>query len=294
MRLPRPVTTPTTRASSPRPRPWAEAFDDYDEVLFEATEVATPLAVYGDKDDFDDDDDEVVDPRAAVEENTVYAGLDDEDVDFDELPTTTPTMRTTTKTRRRRRRGRARLSRLRPKRRPRRRGLGPEGRSPHCPAPSAVSQRPSTHEHGAHPRVSRAPSKRDLRRQDVQPTCGRDDRIGDRDRPLVEVALQEPWEDPGCGPGLRRYAAPILPGEDARPLGAPGQHPEAQRLRSRQHLVLCVAVQQQVSISLATNGIEPTPTAKSACGLPARVVGDPDVASATGRHGILQGSERLL
>ena len=39
----------------------AEAFDDYDEVLFAATEVATPLAVYGDEDDFDDDDDEVVD-----------------------------------------------------------------------------------------------------------------------------------------------------------------------------------------------------------------------------------------
>ena len=38
----------------------AEAFDDYDEVLFAATEVATPLAVYGDEDDFDDDDDEVV------------------------------------------------------------------------------------------------------------------------------------------------------------------------------------------------------------------------------------------
>ena len=63
----------------------AEAFDDYDEVLFAATEVATPLAVYGDEDDFDDDDDEVVDPRAAVEgKATVYAGLDDEDVDFDD------------------------------------------------------------------------------------------------------------------------------------------------------------------------------------------------------------------
>ncbi len=31
----------------------AEAFDDYDEALFNATEVATPLAIYGD--DFDDE-----------------------------------------------------------------------------------------------------------------------------------------------------------------------------------------------------------------------------------------------
>jgi len=64
----------------------AEAFDDYDEILFAATEVATPLAVYGDEDDFDDDDDEdEVDPRTVLDgEATVYAGLDDEDVDFDD------------------------------------------------------------------------------------------------------------------------------------------------------------------------------------------------------------------
>lgn len=71
----------------------AEAFDNYDETLFAATEVATPLAVYGDMDDEDDeddedyDDDEVdgVDPRTQVDaESAVYAGLDDEDVDFDE------------------------------------------------------------------------------------------------------------------------------------------------------------------------------------------------------------------
>jgi hypothetical protein len=63
----------------------AEAFDDYDEILFAATEVATPLAVYGDEDDFDDDDDDEVDARAALDgEATVYAGLDDEDVDFDD------------------------------------------------------------------------------------------------------------------------------------------------------------------------------------------------------------------
>ena len=49
----------------------AEAFDNYDETLFAATEVATPLAVYGDMDDEDDDDydddddDDEVDPRTA-------------------------------------------------------------------------------------------------------------------------------------------------------------------------------------------------------------------------------------
>ena len=67
----------------------AEAFDNYDETLFAATEVATPLAVYGDLDDEDDDDydEEIdeVDPRTQVDaESAVYAGLDDEDVDFDE------------------------------------------------------------------------------------------------------------------------------------------------------------------------------------------------------------------
>ena len=66
----------------------AEAFDDYDEALFAATEVATPLAVYGDDDDdFDDDDDDVdeLDPRTELDgDSRVYAGLDDEDVDFDE------------------------------------------------------------------------------------------------------------------------------------------------------------------------------------------------------------------
>jgi pyruvate/2-oxoacid:ferredoxin oxidoreductase alpha subunit len=54
----------------------AEAFDDYDEAIFDATEVATPLAIYGDDFDVRDDDD---DP------NGVYAGLDsDEYVDADE------------------------------------------------------------------------------------------------------------------------------------------------------------------------------------------------------------------
>ena len=59
----------------------AEAFDDYDEALYEATEVATPLAIYGD--DFDGHEDE------DGTENHVYAGLDsdeyDEDDDEDDL-----------------------------------------------------------------------------------------------------------------------------------------------------------------------------------------------------------------
>ena len=51
----------------------AEAFDDYDEALYEATEVATPLAIYGE--DFDDDD---------VEQPGVYAGLDSDEYDDDD------------------------------------------------------------------------------------------------------------------------------------------------------------------------------------------------------------------
>ena len=50
----------------------AEAFDDYDEALFDATEVATPLAVYGD--DFDGHEDE-------DEPDGVYAGLDPDEYD---------------------------------------------------------------------------------------------------------------------------------------------------------------------------------------------------------------------
>ncbi len=51
----------------------AEAFDDYDEALFEATDVATPLAVFGD-DDVDAD----------LDADRVYVGLDDDDIDFDD------------------------------------------------------------------------------------------------------------------------------------------------------------------------------------------------------------------
>jgi pyruvate/2-oxoacid:ferredoxin oxidoreductase alpha subunit len=50
----------------------AEAFDDYDEALFDAAEVATPLAIYGDDFDVRDDDDEP---------DGVYAGLDSDEYD---------------------------------------------------------------------------------------------------------------------------------------------------------------------------------------------------------------------
>lgn len=58
----------------------AEAFDDYDEALYEATEVATPLAIYGEEFDGHEDDDD--------QQPGVYAGLDadayDEDSDEDD------------------------------------------------------------------------------------------------------------------------------------------------------------------------------------------------------------------
>jgi len=75
----------------------ADAFDDYDEALFLATEVATPLAVYDgpfdeddddeddeddeDDDDDDDGDDDLVDPEDEDDTAGVYAGLDS---DFDD------------------------------------------------------------------------------------------------------------------------------------------------------------------------------------------------------------------
>jgi pyruvate/2-oxoacid:ferredoxin oxidoreductase alpha subunit len=46
----------------------AEAFDEYDEALYEATEVATPLAIYGEEFDVEDED-----------EGGPYAGLESED-----------------------------------------------------------------------------------------------------------------------------------------------------------------------------------------------------------------------
>ncbi|MEO7448908.1 MAG: hypothetical protein ABI336_11605 [Humibacillus sp.] len=51
----------------------AEAFDDYDEALYVATEVATPLAIYGE--DLEED---------ADDEGGVYAGLDSTEYDEDE------------------------------------------------------------------------------------------------------------------------------------------------------------------------------------------------------------------
>jgi pyruvate/2-oxoacid:ferredoxin oxidoreductase alpha subunit len=52
----------------------AEAFDDYDEALYVATEVATPLAIYGEELEGDDDD----------EDGGVYAGLESEEYDEDD------------------------------------------------------------------------------------------------------------------------------------------------------------------------------------------------------------------
>ncbi|XKF82918.1 hypothetical protein LG278_10590 [Humibacillus xanthopallidus] len=51
----------------------AEAFDDYDEALYVATEVATPLAIYGEELEGDDDED-----------GGVYAGLESEEYDEDD------------------------------------------------------------------------------------------------------------------------------------------------------------------------------------------------------------------
>jgi len=79
----------------------ADAFDDYDEALFLATEVATPLAVYDgpfddeddeDDDDEDDDDDDedddededLVDTEDESPTAGIYAGLDSDEIDFDE------------------------------------------------------------------------------------------------------------------------------------------------------------------------------------------------------------------
>jgi hypothetical protein len=70
----------------------ADAFDDYDELLFETTEVATPLAVFeGDDEDDDadddeeDDDDEDDDEDDEDDEDEDDEDEDDEDEDDDEL-----------------------------------------------------------------------------------------------------------------------------------------------------------------------------------------------------------------
>ncbi|MGB8383501.1 MAG: hypothetical protein WCG47_20005 [Dermatophilaceae bacterium] len=64
-----------------------EAFDDYDEALFDTTGVATPLGVYSDEDeeDEDEDEDEPADPGDLEDAGAgMYAGLDVEDIDFDD------------------------------------------------------------------------------------------------------------------------------------------------------------------------------------------------------------------
>ena len=81
----------------------ADAFDDYDELLFETTEVATPLAVFegddddddsdDDDDDSDDDDDDDDDDDEDDDEDWTsstrrasdhHFGLDDEEYDVDD------------------------------------------------------------------------------------------------------------------------------------------------------------------------------------------------------------------
>ncbi|MEP6796608.1 MAG: hypothetical protein ABI890_00610, partial [Lapillicoccus sp.] len=73
----------------------ANAFDDYDEALFQSTEVATPLAIYDgpfdDEDDDDEDDDDGDDEEDDDDEDDegvddpdpgVYVGLEDDDLDY--------------------------------------------------------------------------------------------------------------------------------------------------------------------------------------------------------------------
>ncbi len=79
----------------------ADAFDDYDELLFETTAVATPLAVFegdddddaddddadDDDDDEDDDEDDELDELDELDEEGAsdhYFGLDDEEYDVDD------------------------------------------------------------------------------------------------------------------------------------------------------------------------------------------------------------------
>jgi hypothetical protein len=66
----------------------ADAFDDYDEALFLATEVATPLAVYDgpfddedDTDESDDDDDDDDDDEDLEDEDDDDLEDDDDDID---------------------------------------------------------------------------------------------------------------------------------------------------------------------------------------------------------------------
>jgi hypothetical protein len=69
----------------------AEAFDEYDEALYEATEVATPLAIYGEEFDVVEDEDDEGGPYAGLEsddyedEDDDAEDDDEEDDDFDDL-----------------------------------------------------------------------------------------------------------------------------------------------------------------------------------------------------------------
>jgi hypothetical protein len=69
----------------------AEAFDEYDEALYEATEVATPLAIYGEEFDVVEDEDDEGGPYAGLESDDYEDEDDDEeeddeeDDDFDDL-----------------------------------------------------------------------------------------------------------------------------------------------------------------------------------------------------------------
>jgi pyruvate/2-oxoacid:ferredoxin oxidoreductase alpha subunit len=58
----------------------AEAFDEYDEALYDATEVATPLAIYGEEFDVVEDEDDEGGPYAGLESDD----YEDEDVDDDD------------------------------------------------------------------------------------------------------------------------------------------------------------------------------------------------------------------
>jgi pyruvate/2-oxoacid:ferredoxin oxidoreductase alpha subunit len=61
----------------------AEAFDEYDEALYEATEVATPLAIYGEEFEVEDEDDEGG-PYAGLESEDYEDEDDDEDDEDDD------------------------------------------------------------------------------------------------------------------------------------------------------------------------------------------------------------------
>lgn len=65
----------------------AEAFDAYDDALYDATEVSTPLGIYSDGDEYDDefdDDDEEEDDEDDEEEEDEDDDDDDDDEDDDD------------------------------------------------------------------------------------------------------------------------------------------------------------------------------------------------------------------